>query len=125
MMNPVKYYPKAIIIGSLMVFSGGEVHAKVNCPLGRTKSIYNKLSCANGAKGVDTSKWGYGQRREIHTGAVAEAAITAALCDSKGTKVGKAVERDLYFEAEVLDKDNKVVDRVIVIKRSGRIRSIL
>lgn len=37
--------------------------------------------------------------------------------------IGKITERDLHFEAEVLDKDSELVDRVIVDKRSGRIRS--
>jgi len=39
-------------------------------------------------------------------------------------KVGKIVEKSGYFEAEILDKGDKLVDRVIIHKRSGRIRSI-
>lgn len=39
-------------------------------------------------------------------------------------KVGRIVEKAGYFEAEILDRNNKVVDRVIIHKRSGRIRSI-
>ncbi len=37
--------------------------------------------------------------------------------------VGKITERELHFEAEVKDKDGDLVDRVIIDKRSGRIRS--
>ena len=39
--------------------------------------------------------------------------------------VGQISERPLYFEASVKHKDGRLVDRVIVDKRSGRIRSIL
>lgn len=39
--------------------------------------------------------------------------------------VGKVSERPLYFEASIKHKDGRLVDRVIVDKRSGRIRSIL
>ncbi len=38
--------------------------------------------------------------------------------------VGDISERNWYFEAEILDRDKTVIDRVIVDKRSGRIRSI-
>jgi hypothetical protein len=38
--------------------------------------------------------------------------------------IGKVTERELHFEAEVKDKDGDLVDRVIVDRRSGRIRSI-
>jgi hypothetical protein len=37
--------------------------------------------------------------------------------------IGKITERQLHFEAEVADKDGELVDRVIIDKRSGRIRS--
>jgi hypothetical protein len=39
--------------------------------------------------------------------------------------VGKITERNLHFEAEINDTDGDLVDRVIIDKRSGRIRSIL
>ena len=38
--------------------------------------------------------------------------------------IGTIVEKDLYFEADILDHDKKLIDRVVVDKRTGRIRSI-
>ena len=42
-----------------------------------------------------------------------------------GLVVGRVSERPLYFEASIKHKDGRLIDRVIVDKRSGRIRSIL
>ncbi len=38
--------------------------------------------------------------------------------------VSGIVEKDLYFEAEIKDNNDAVVDKVIIYKRTGRIRSI-
>jgi len=48
-----------------------------------------------------------------------------AFYDADDLVVGKVSERSLYFEASIKHKDGRLVDRVIVDKRSGRIRSIL
>ncbi len=48
-----------------------------------------------------------------------------AFYDGDDLVVGKVSERPLYFEASIKHKDGRLVDRVIVDKRSGRIRSIL
>ena len=39
-------------------------------------------------------------------------------------KLGKITERDNYFEAEILTKDNSLADKIIVDKYSGWMRSI-
>jgi hypothetical protein len=39
-------------------------------------------------------------------------------------RLGKMEERGWYFEAEILDPDGTMIDKVIVDKRAGRIRSI-
>lgn len=39
-------------------------------------------------------------------------------------KLGKIKEKDNYFEAEILTKDNSLVDKIIVDKYSGWMRSI-
>ena len=39
-------------------------------------------------------------------------------------KVGKIVEKDAYFEAEILTKDNALVDKILVDKNTGWMRSI-
>jgi hypothetical protein len=39
--------------------------------------------------------------------------------------VGRVTERDLHFEAANSERDVSLVDRLIIDKRAGRIRSIL
>jgi len=39
-------------------------------------------------------------------------------------KLGKIKEKDNYFEAEILTKDNSLVDKIIVDRFSGWIRSL-
>lgn len=39
-------------------------------------------------------------------------------------KVGKIVEKDAYFEAEILTKDNALVDKILVDKNTGWMRSV-
>jgi hypothetical protein len=41
-----------------------------------------------------------------------------------GYSIAPIVERRWGFRAEILDKDGKVVDRVMIDKRTGRIRSL-
>lgn len=72
----------------------------------------------------NNQNWGsYGARKSV-------ASIEQARHDfveyyaGNDVKVGRIIERSGYFEAEILDKGNKLVDRVIIHKRSGRIRSI-
>ena len=38
--------------------------------------------------------------------------------------IGEVVEKELYFEADIMDRNKTVIDKVIVDKRTGRIRSI-
>jgi len=45
---------------------------------------------------------------------------------SKGNiTVDRVIERTWFFKADILDNDGKLLDKVIIHKRSGRIRSIL
>ncbi|MFA5180454.1 MAG: hypothetical protein WC405_03980 [Syntrophales bacterium] len=44
--------------------------------------------------------------------------------EGQDVSIGKITERDWYFAADIKDKKDNLVDRVIVDKRSGRIRSI-
>lgn len=39
--------------------------------------------------------------------------------------VGEITNHDSYYQAEINDADDLLVDRVIIDKRTGRIRSIL
>ncbi len=69
-------------------------------------------------------RWGwYGAKQPVTTQEEARKHLEKYFADGKVT-IGSITERSSYFEAEIKDKDNKVVDRVIIDKRSGRIRSI-
>ena len=65
----------------------------------------------------------YGEKKEVLTAGDAERALRQYFA-KKNVTIGEISEKDLYFEAEIRDKDNKVIDKVIVDKRTGRIRSI-
>ncbi|OPY74287.1 MAG: hypothetical protein A4E64_02374 [Syntrophorhabdus sp. PtaU1.Bin058] len=71
-------------------------------------------------------QWGpYGVRKPVGTIEQAKRVIETYLSgNSRGLTVGNITEKNWYFEAEILDRDKTVIDRVIVDKRSGRIRSI-
>lgn len=71
----------------------------------------------------DTERNGYGERKPVKSLAEAKKALSEFFA-KKQYKVGKLEEKEFFFEAEILDKGGKVVDKVIIDKRTGRIRSI-
>lgn len=66
----------------------------------------------------------YGAKKPVNTAEEARKRLEAYF-DGDDLVVGKIEERELYFEASVKHADGRLVDRVIIDKRSGRIRSIL
>jgi len=44
--------------------------------------------------------------------------------ENQDVAIGKIAERESYFAADIKDRNDNLIDRVIVDKRSGRIRSI-
>ncbi len=71
-------------------------------------------------------RWGpYGARRAVKTADEARQAFEKYFSDS-GQKVliGKIEERRWFYLAEVTDPEGKLVDTLIIDKRTGRIRSI-
>ena len=88
------------------------------------------LIAVSGAHGADekgpyggSREGGYGEKKEVLTQGDAEKILRQYFA-KKNVTIGEIREKELYFEAEVRDKDNKVIDKVIVDKRTGRIRSI-
>lgn len=72
----------------------------------------------------NNQNWGcYGARKSVTSVAEARRDLLEYYAGTD-VKIGKIVEKSGYFEAEILDKGDKQVDRVIIHKRSGRIRSI-
>lgn len=68
--------------------------------------------------------WGeYGARKPVKT--VSETKrILQEYFKNEPAVIGNIKERKWFFEAEIKDKNNKLLDIVIVDKRTGRIRSI-
>jgi hypothetical protein len=71
-------------------------------------------------------QWGpYGVRKPVKTSKEAKEVIESYLSsNTKALHAGKIEEKNWYFEAEILDSANTIIDKAIVDKRSGRIRSI-
>ena len=66
---------------------------------------------------------GYGEKKEMATAEDAQKALKKHF-SKKDVVIGEIVEKELYFEAEIRDNKGMVIDKVIVDKRTGRIRSI-
>ena len=66
----------------------------------------------------------YGERKSVRTQAEAKRVLMNYFSSYEGIKVFNIKERKWFFEAEIRDKKNKLIDVVIVDKRTGRIRSI-
>ncbi|MCL4491529.1 MAG: PepSY domain-containing protein [Nitrospirae bacterium] len=90
----------------------------------------NTVSTAYAANGQgDSSPYGgsksgaYGEKKAVATAEDARK-ILKEYFSKKDVEIGEIKEKELYFEAEIRDKNNRPVDKVIVDKRTGRIRSI-
>lgn len=69
-------------------------------------------------------RWGwYGEKSPVKSGEEARSLLERYL-ENQDLVVGKIVEQEWYFEADIKDKKGSMIDRVIVDKRTGRIRSI-
>ena len=66
----------------------------------------------------------YGAKKEIKTVEEAEKILKEYFSQTEGVKIGKIKERGRFFEADITDKNDVLIDIVIVNKRTGRIRSI-
>jgi hypothetical protein len=65
----------------------------------------------------------YGDKRPVTSVPEARKILRDYYADNEAS-IGKVVEKGYYYEAEILDRHNRVVDRVIVDRRTGRFRSI-
>lgn len=65
----------------------------------------------------------YGAKKPVTTKKEARAALEEHY-KGKDVKVGEIEEKELYFEAEIFDSKGEVTDKVIIDKRTGRVRSI-
>jgi hypothetical protein len=65
----------------------------------------------------------YGARKAVRTEGEARNILRRYFSPREAT-IGEIKERNWFFEAEIKDRNNRPVDRVIIDKRTGRIRSI-
>lgn len=65
----------------------------------------------------------YGEKQKIATEGEARNALKKYFA-GKDVVIGELVEKELYFEADIKDRKQAVIDKVIVDKRTGRVRSI-
>ncbi len=67
----------------------------------------------------------YGQRKVMKTAEEAKQAIEAYFADSgQAVQVTNVERKKWYFEADIAGPDGKLIDKVIIDRRTGRIRSI-
>jgi hypothetical protein len=66
----------------------------------------------------------YGERQAVRTEMEARRILSEYYSSHEDLKIGRIRERKWFFKAEIRDKDNNLVDIVIIDKRTGRIRSI-
>lgn len=76
----------------------------------------------SGAYPYGESRGGYGEKKAVSSVQEARRMIRDYF-SGRDVKVGDIRERDLYFEADVRDRHGALVDKVIIDKRTGRIRS--
>jgi hypothetical protein len=65
----------------------------------------------------------YGQRRAV-TNVHEAGRIMGQYYHGRDVRIGPIAERDLFYQADVRDRRGALVDKIIIDKRTGRIRSI-
>ncbi|HMK60244.1 MAG TPA: hypothetical protein VK452_03750 [Dissulfurispiraceae bacterium] len=68
------------------------------------------------------TRGGYGERKAVSNGEEARRMIKDYF-SGRDVRIGDIRERELFFEADIRDKRGALVDKVIIDKRTGRIRS--
>ena len=73
----------------------------------------------------DHGRGPYGKRMPVATAEQAKQVVeTYFSATGENVSTGKIEENRLFFEVEILNKDGVLIDRAIVDRRTGRIRSI-
>lgn len=88
-----------------------------DCPRWQGKSPYGNY-CPSPERG-----W-YGAKRKVKNVKEAMDILKRYFSQYKDINITNITERRFFFEAEIRDKDQNLIDIVIVDKRTGRIRSI-
>lgn len=69
-------------------------------------------------------QWGwYGARKPVKVAGEARKLLERYF-KGEDVVIGKITEHEWYFESDIMDKKDRLLDRVIIDKRTGRVRSI-
>lgn len=101
---------KVLLLAALILFFASFSNASVVSP---SFGDYKKIA----------ANQGYGEKRPVTSLGEAKKAL-GEYFSKKHVRIGEIREKELLFEAEILDKKDQVIDKVIIDKRTGRIRSI-
>jgi hypothetical protein len=77
----------------------------------------------NGSYPYGESGRGYGERKAVSNSQQARKLLKDYF-SGRDVKIGDIRERELFFEADIRDRRGALVDKVIIDKRTGRIRSM-
>lgn len=105
--------------------SRGSQSGKRDCDTGPAWCKSEEGACSpekRGRCGKRRGDW-YGARQPVTTAAEARRLLLNYFTGHEYT-VSEVVEKKWGFKADVFDRDGKVIDRVMIDKRSGRIRSL-
>ncbi len=66
----------------------------------------------------------YGAKRAVKTPVEANEIILQFYVPKQGIRINRVIESPLFYQAEIINSKGVLVDKVIIDKRTGRIRSI-
>ena len=114
-MPSIRNIRRATVTAAILVFLTAGLLAAPACSVAGERPF--RLSPYGEAKG------GYGEKKAVRSAPEARRIIREYF-GGKDVRIGEIREREWHYEAEIRDRHNKLVDRVIVDKRTGRIRSV-
>jgi hypothetical protein len=85
-------------------------------------AVANAGERRSGASPYGESRDGYGEKKAVSSVQQARRMIREYFV-GRDVRIGDVRERELFFEADIRDKHGALADKVIIDKRTGRIRS--
>jgi hypothetical protein len=115
-MKPIRTLVGLVAIALAVLLSAPSMAYADGCRSGWSGRPYGDY-CRGG-------RWGrYGAKDPVKTAQEARTRLEEYYAD-EDVVVGKITEHELNFEAEIDNQKGEFVDRVVIDKRSGRIRSV-
>lgn len=88
------------------------------------KENNNPVQCPYGHYWRSYKGGWYGAKRVVKSTTEANEIVIQFYVPQKGIRVHRIIESPNFFQAEIINQKGRVVDTVIIDKRTGRIRSI-